>query len=294
MKMNSIIQVSSRQLMIPAACLMLSVQAFAQQAITVKGVVRDKAGMELIGASVAVKGSTKGVITDIDGRFSLKVAPGQILVVSFIGYETIEEPVRPGRTFLELSLHADDTQLSEVVVTGYQTISKERAAGSFSVITPEDMQGKLQTNILDRMEGMVAGLQHTPGSTPQIRGVSTLRGEKTPLYVVDGIPFEGDIEALNPSDIVNVTVLKDATAASIYGARSANGVIVITTKKGKKDKIRISYKGNVGIARPRLPESHVECRAGRPAGDPLRTQAQQCERHPDGAQLVQRGLYVAL
>lgn len=194
----------------------------AQQTMTLTGVVRDENGDPVPGASVYVKGNNKiGTVTDIDGRFSLKVAPGQILVVSFIGYETIEEPVRPGRTFLELSLHADDTQLSEVVVTGYQTISKERAAGSFSVITPEDMQGKLQTNILDRMEGMVAGLQHTPGSTPQIRGVSTLRGEKTPLYVVDGIPFEGDIEALNPSDIVNVTVLKDATAASIYGARSA-------------------------------------------------------------------------
>ncbi len=217
-----------------------------QQTMTLSGVVRDENGDPVPGASVYVKGNNKiGTVTDIDGRFSLKVAPGQILVVSFIGYETIEEPVRPGRTFLELSLHADDTQLSEVVVTGYQTISKERAAGSFSVITPEDMQGKLQTNILDRMEGMVAGLQHTPGSTPQIRGVSTLRGEKTPLYVVDGIPFEGDIEALNPSDIVNVTVLKDATAASIYGARSANGVIVITTRSGQDGRTRVSYNGSI-------------------------------------------------
>ena len=145
----------------------------------------------------------------------------------------MQHTVTSGKNDLKFSLPPDNQQLDEVIVTGYQTLSKERASGSFSVVTPEKLKGKLQTGIMARLEGMVAGMKTVNGGTPEIRGVSTLNGTKTPLYVVDGIPYEGSLAAINPSEIVNVTVLKDATAASIYGARSANGVIVITTRSGE-------------------------------------------------------------
>lgn len=217
-----------------------------QQQITVKGTVKDENGEPIPGASVYVKGLTKkGTVTDLDGCFTLPVNKGQTLVVSFIGYLSVEKVIRNTNSSFDISLVPDNQLLDEVVVTGYQTISKERATGSFAVLTPQKLEGKLQTNILDRMEGMVAGLKQLPGKTPEIRGISTLKGTKTPLYVVDGMPYEGDINAINPSDIVNVTVLKDATAASIYGARSANGVIVITTRSGQKGRTQVSYNGSV-------------------------------------------------
>lgn len=218
----------------------------SQQKITVKGTVVDENGEPVPGASVYVKGTKQGTITDIDGRFTLSINPGQTLIASFVGYLSVEKTVNQSNETMTFTLVPDNKVLDEVVVTGYQTISKERATGSFTVLTPEKMQGKLQTNILDRMEGMVAGMKKAPNqSAPEIRGVSTLMGTKTPLYVVDGMPYEGDIDAINPSDIVNITVLKDATAASIYGARSANGVIVITTRSGQSGRTRVSYDGSI-------------------------------------------------
>lgn len=210
----------------------------------VSGRVVDQDGEPLIGATVMVPGTQKMVVTDVDGNFSLPTAnANDQLEISYIGKKTIRR--KAGSHRLNVVIDDDDNALSDVVVTGYQTISKERAAGSFVVLTPDKMEGKLQTNILDRMEGLVAGMKRVPGQTPEIRGISTLNGTKTPLYVVDGIPYEGDINALNPSDIVNITVLKDASAASIYGARSANGVIVITTRQGEKGKTKVSYDGSI-------------------------------------------------
>lgn len=221
------------------------VASIEQNKMTVTGEVRDDEGELIPGANVWVKGSTNGTITDIDGKFSLKTASGETIVVSFVGYINAEKKVVASQKVYNFTLKPEAKLLDEVVVTGYQTISKERATGSFAVVNPKDMEGKMQTNILDRMEGMVAGLRRIPGKTPSIRGVSTLNGEVKPLYVVDGIPYEGDLEAINPSDIVNVTVLKDATAASIYGARSANGVIVITTRTGQTGKIKVNYNGSI-------------------------------------------------
>ena len=176
----------------------------SQQKITVKGTVVDENGEPVPGASVYVKGTKQGTITDIDGRFTLSINPGQTLIASFVEYLSVEKTVNQSNETMTFTLVPDNKVLDEVVVTGYQTISKERATGSFTVLTPEKMQGKLQTNILDRMEGMVAGMKKAPNqSAPEIRGVSTLMGTKTPLYVVDGMPYEGDIDAINPSDIVN-------------------------------------------------------------------------------------------
>lgn len=217
-----------------------------QKQTKITGIIKDEFGESVPGANVLVKGTTNGTITDMDGKFTLNVHPGATLVVSFVGYANFEQKVAPAKTDYVINLKPDNQLLDEVIVTGYQTISKERATGSFAIMTPKDMEGKLQTNILSRMEGMVAGLRVLPGSSvPEIRGVSTLNGTKDPLYVVDGIPYEGSLDAINPADIVNITVLKDATAASIYGARSANGVIVISTRMGAVGKIRANYTGSV-------------------------------------------------
>lgn len=216
----------------------------------ITGRVVDTDGEPLIGVTVRIKGSNEGVLTDVNGDFSIQTDNSNTpLLFSYIGKKNKEIVMREGRTarvILEDAVNA----LENVVVTGYQTISKERATGSFSIVTPKDMEGKLQTNILNRMEGMVAGLKVVPTSSggagvPEIRGISTLYGTSTPLYVVDGIPYEGSLNAINPSDIVNITVLKDATAASIYGARSANGVIVITTRMGQAGKMRVNYTGSI-------------------------------------------------
>lgn len=210
----------------------------------VNGRIVDQDGQPLIGATVFVPGTQNKTVTDIDGNFTLPDAEASDMIeISYIGKKTIRR--KAGSHRLNVVIYDENNTLNDVVVTGYQTISKERAAGSFAVLTPEKMQDKLQTNILDRMEGLVAGMKRVPGMNPEIRGISTLNGSKAPLYVVDGIPFEGSIDALNPADIVNVTVLKDASAASIYGARSANGVIVITTRQGEKGKTKVSYDGSI-------------------------------------------------
>lgn len=211
----------------------------------VKGVVTDKDGEPLPGVTVLLKGTQSGVATDVNGEFEIRVDndPDLVLQFSFVGMVTQERTIGTGER-MTVVLEAMVADLNEVVVTGYQTLSKERSPGSFSVVTPRNMSGRLQTNIMDRLEGLVAGLTLYKDDM-QIRGISTINGVKKPLYVVDGVPYEGSLQALNPSDVVNVTVLKDATAASIYGARSANGVIVITTRRGTPGKVKVNYNGSV-------------------------------------------------
>lgn len=136
--------------------------------------------------------------------------------------------------------------LDELVVTGYQSISRERVTGAFAVVDPNDLKGRLQTDIMGRLEGQIPGLVQQGDGNFLIRGVSTLKGESKPLIVVDGMPFVGDLKSINPATVTKVTVLKDAAAASIYGARAANGVIVINTLEGSTDgKVHISYDGSV-------------------------------------------------
>lgn len=217
---------------------------------TVTGNVKDNEGEPLTGAIINIKGkdATTGSVTDIDGNFSVKIdSENPVLTVQYVGMTPYTLNLTAANTSrpIDVTLSPNATMMSEVVVTGYQTLSKERATGSFSVVTPEKLQGKLQNGIMARLEGMVAGMKTVDGGTPEIRGISTINGTRTPLYVVDGIPYEGDLAAINPSEIVNVTVLKDATAASIYGARSANGVIVITTRSGEQGRTRVSYNGSV-------------------------------------------------
>ena len=219
-----------------------------QTKIVIKGLILEADGRPLPGAAVYLKGNKViGTVSDVDGNFQLSVSPDLIgketLVVSFVGLKTKEMPLK--KEPYRITMEAEATQLNDVVVTGYQTLSKERATGSFAVLTNKDFEHKLQPGIISRIEGMAAGLTNYKGDL-RIRGKATISGVSTPLYVVDGVPYEGSLDAINPSEIANITILKDATAASIYGSRSANGVIVIMTKKGA-GKSTIEYNGSVVI-----------------------------------------------
>lgn len=225
--------------------------------IEIKGTVTDKKKEPLPGASVIVKGTSVGISTDMNGHFVLRV-PSNIaaVTVSFIGYKPQEvviwdaDPSKPH--VYDVVLDEDNNQIDEVVVTGYQTISKERATGSFSKVTAEDLQLRRMDNLSNMLEGQVAG--YTNG---QIRGITTMNAVAKPMVVIDGFPVENttldrsgitdNMPDLNPEDIENITILKDAAAASIYGARAANGVIVITTKRAKKGKTEIDASATFTI-----------------------------------------------
>jgi TonB-linked SusC/RagA family outer membrane protein len=220
------------------------VTAFAQD---ISGIVVDRDDIPVIGATVTLKNQPGvGTITDMDGIFTLKAPKNATMVISYVGMETQEITI-DDRTFYRVILLEDVELLQEVVVTGYQTIPRERATGAYAILSEEDLTSKINANILDQIEGMVPGLLLN-GDNFLIRGVTTINGVSEPLIIVDGMPYEGDISLLSPSNITNVTVLKDAAASSIYGARAANGVIVIQTQQGTKDgKIHVHYDGSIKI-----------------------------------------------
>ena len=213
-----------------------------------RGTVTDENGEPLMGVSVSADGSTPLTVTDADGKFSVPMpANATQLTFTYVGMAT--QTINIGqRSNFHIAMSAGEQALKDVIVTGYQTISRERTTGSFNVVTPEKLKGKLQTSILARLEGMVPGMMQQNG-TLYIRGMSTLNGGAnaySPLFVVDGLPFEGDINSINPATIKSITVLKDAAAASIYGARAANGVVVISTIDAKgENKTTIRYDASV-------------------------------------------------
>lgn len=198
----------------------------------IKGLVKDKEGNPLPGVSVFVKGTTVGMATDVNGKFEFPVNSQNdlVLVFSFVGMKP-KEVKYTGQPEINVILEEDQAELGEVVCTGYQTISRERVTGSFSVISNEQIENKTPMNFMERLEGMAPGLFIHKGEY-SIRGISTFDDAK-PLVVVDGFPIEGDVESVNPNDIDQVTILKDAAASSIWGAKASNGVVVITTKSGK-------------------------------------------------------------
>lgn len=222
----------------------------------VRGSVLDEDGEPLAGVTIMAKSNHRiACFSDGDGHFELHIphAEEMVLQVSYVGMIPTEVTVSPKKNAVTVYLYPNVELLGEVVVTGYQTLSKERATGSFSVIEPKVLEEKLDVNILDRLEGQVAGLNSSSGELT-LRGISTLRGNTRPLIVLNGMPYEGNVSAINPSTVQNITVLKDAAAASIYGARAANGVIVITTKQGAKDsKVHFTYDGSVRFStKPRM------------------------------------------
>lgn len=209
----------------------------------VQGTVKDEDGNTLPGVSILVKGTAIGTATDIDGNYLLEIpADAKILVFSFIGMQS-QEIAYSGQLVQNVVLSSDAEQMAEVVVTGYQTIAKERATGAFTSIKQEAIETKLNSSLINVIEGMTTGMVKDSKGNITIRGASTFEAEASPLIVVDGFTYDGDLNSINADNIENITILKDGVAASIYGSRSANGVIVITTRKGKKGEFKVSYKG---------------------------------------------------
>ena len=241
----------------------VSVSAFAQD-ILVKGHVKDDIGEDVIGASVKVKGTSQGAVTDINGNFSLKVEKGSTLVISFIGFQSQE--VRATQN-MNITLREDMKILNESVVIGYGSVKKTDLTGSVIAIKPDEMTKGITTSMQDMLTGKIPGVTTIsdggdPGasSSIRIRGGASLSASNDPLIVIDGLPMDNDgakglgnpFAFVNPDDIESLTVLKDASAAAIYGVRASNGVIIITTKKGSKGKTpKITYSGDVSVSTPR-------------------------------------------
>ncbi len=227
------------------------VQSVADTKVT--GKVTDAKGEPIPGVAVRLKGTNKGANTDVNGNFSLSTADNAVLVISSVGYETQEVPVN-GRSSINITLQNSSKELDEVVFVGYGTQRKMDVTGAVVSVKGEEISKQASVNAVSSLQGKVAGVQISnsgaPGASPQIRirGLGTVYGNPNPLYVVDGVWFD-DISFLNPADIESMNVLKDASAQSIYGIRAANGVILITTKKGKAEQTTITYNASYGVQR---------------------------------------------
>lgn len=230
--------------------------AKTQNHIALKGVVTDDAGEPLPGVAVKNTATGKIVAADLDGRYEIEAKEGESLLFSSIGMADKTVKLSGNSEVLNISLNPDAIALEDVIVTGYQTLSRERSTGSYAVVTSAKLEKKLQSSLTSILEGQSAGVVVTKDGKMEIRGVSTISGTKDPLIVVDGYPLIGNgvgLESINPDNIENITVLKDAVAASIYGSRASNGVIVITTKTAQKGTFSVSYKGTYGITlKPQL------------------------------------------
>ena len=227
--------------------------AVTQQTIKVKGQIVDQEGEPLIGATVRLKGAQTGVVTDFDGNFTIDSPGNAVLVVSYVGYKDREIAVRNRALLGAIQLESDSQLLDQVVVVGYGTQKKADLTGSVSIVNADELKRVSNSNISTMLEGKVAGVQITsdgqPGADPavRIRGIGSF-GDTAPLYVVDGVPMGTTIRDFSPNDIETIQVLKDASAGAIYGSRAANGVVIITTKSGKKDQpLKVDYKGYFGI-----------------------------------------------
>ena len=233
----------------------LAVGAFAQSK-TVSGTVLDKTGESVIGASVVVKGTTNGTITDFDGKFTLTNVPESgTIEISFVGYKTVNVAVK-GQSTIKVILEEDTETLEEVVVVGYGVQKKSDVTGALTQVSSKTIRERPVQNALQAMQGKAAGVQITSNNRPgelgdvRIRGSRSLNASNDPLYVIDGIPMSvGSMADVNPNDIESMEILKDASATAIYGSRGANGVILITTKKGKTGKVTINYDGTVSFSK---------------------------------------------
>lgn len=237
-----------------------SVQITQQQVTTINGTVLDEAGEAIIGANVSVQGTTIGTITDIDGKFTLEVPANATIQISYIGYLTQFIPVGNKKSF-NIKLKEDTQTIEEVVVVGYGTQKKVNVIGSIAMVGGEKLENRATSSVTSALTGQMPGVTITqPGGRPgsntgtiRVRGVGSFGATPDALILVDGIP--GNMTDINPNDIENISVLKDAATSAIYGARAANGVVLITTKQGKAEKVRVSYNGYVGFNRAiELPE----------------------------------------
>lgn len=226
-----------------------------QKSVTVKGIVKDAHGEPVIGASVVEAGTTNGTVTDFDGNFVLTMSGrDKHVLISYIGYATKKITLKEGQTSLNVILEEDSELLDEVVVVGYGTQKKVNLTGAVAAISSEDIKDRVQTNVLAAVQGTVPGVTviSRPGQTPSInfRGRGNL-GTSSPLYVIDGAIADADLFSnLDPNSIESISFLKDAASSAIYGSRAAYGVVLVTTKTGKKEKMNVSYSGYVGLKMP--------------------------------------------
>ena len=229
---------------------LLSVSTIMYAQTEIKGTVVDAKGETVIGATVMEKGTSNGTITDFDGNFTIKVKEGAILVFTYIGYQTTEVPAQQD---MKVTMKDDAEVLQEVVVTGYTTQRKADLTGAISTVSVDEMAKQNENNPMKALQGRVPGMNITADGNPsgaatvRIRGVGTLN-DNDPLYIIDGVPTKAGMHELNGNDIESIQVLKDAASASIYGSRAANGVIIITTKKGKDGKIKVNFDGSIAAS----------------------------------------------
>ncbi len=232
----------------------LSVVAMAMaQSKQVSGTVTTADGQPVAGATIIVDGTNQGTTTGADGKFAVSAPTNGTLTVSFIGYETQSISVS-GKTNVVVALKEDTHAIDDVVVVAYGTAKKSSLTGAVSTVSGEDVAKLQVSNVSKALEGAVPGVQVAmssgqPGSsaTIRVRGIGSINSSSAPLYVVDGMPYDGSIAAINPSDIESMTVLKDAASTALYGSRAANGVIIITTKKGNREKTKVTFEGRVGV-----------------------------------------------
>ncbi|MFT7205153.1 MAG: TonB-linked SusC/RagA family outer membrane protein, partial [Algoriphagus sp.] len=245
MRNNYLPKITIRYIGLLFLMLSISITSFGQ-AQPVTGTVMSEQE-PVPGALVQIKGTQRGTITDIDGTFSINAASGDILVVSFIGYTTKEITVTGGQTNFTISLDLSTSDLSEVVVVGYGSQIKKEVTGAIQSVGAKELADLPVSSIAQKLQGRLAGVQinQTTGKPGQgmnvrIRGQLSVSGGSSPLYVVDGFPITGDINAINPDEIQEITILKDAASTSLYGSRAANGVVLITTKKGTKGQTNVN------------------------------------------------------
>ena len=222
---------------------------YAQNKVTVSGTIVDETGSPVIGATIMEKGTANGTVTDIDGNFSLSTNEGAPLTISYIGYSTIEAKAAAK---MNIQLKQEANELNEVIVTGYTTQRKADLTGAVSVVKTDAVKTSPDADPMKALQGRVAGMTITDTGSPsstatiRIRGIGSFNSSQDPLFIVDGVPMTNGINTLNSNDIESMQVLKDAASASIYGSRAANGVIIITTKQGKKaDKIKVDFTANL-------------------------------------------------
>ena len=242
-----------KSLLLLFACSIFNINTFAQEVdISVEGIVTDSQGLPIPGVSVIEKGTSNGVVTNFNGEFQISVSPEAILLFSYLGYGTLEVEV-DGRTQLNVSMEPEASALEEVVLVGYGTQERSDLTGSITTIDMEDMAPSTNTNLAQALRGQSAGLnvqgESGAGSEPNfsIRGQTTLSASTNPLIVLNGVIFNGRMSDINVDDVARIDVLKGASAAAVYGSRSANGVILITTKKGKTEKPTIRFSTYAGI-----------------------------------------------
>lgn len=246
----------TRKRILSSLGLILFSVSFVLAQVLVKGTVKDNLGEGVPGASVQVKGTSQGTITDLDGKFAFSVPnKNAIIVISFIGYVTVEQKVDTQKPMV-ITLREDTKTLDEVVVVGYQEVRKRDLTGSVAKANMNDVLTAPVASFDQALGGRIAGVNVTsgegmPGGTMNIviRGNNSLTQENSPLFVIDGFPVEDTSASstLNPSDIESIDFLKDASATAIYGARGANGVVIVTTKKGKVGRAQLTYDGSFGV-----------------------------------------------